>query len=57
MIDTNIHPKVAGATAGAAAVGLLAWVLSSFGITVPNDVLTDLVVVGTFLAGYFTPVK
>ena len=51
----GIHPKVTSATAACAAAILVVWILSLFGITVPDVVYGALVIVFTFAGGWLTP--
>ena len=50
---TPVHPKVAaGTVAGAVVAGVVA-ILTAFGIDIPQGVSDSVVVIVSFIAGYF----
>ena len=54
----KVYSKVKSATPAGAIVAVLAWALFAFaGIEIPPDVVSALIVVISFIAGYFTPEK
>lgn len=54
--STAIHPKVAGATIGAALSGILVWALNTYGhANIPDTVQAEITAIITAIFGYFTP--
>ena len=48
----SVHPKVQASTASSAAVVLLVYIVSLFGVDLPDEVQLALVVLVGFFAGY-----
>lgn len=50
--DLTPHPKVVAATAAGAAVAVVLWVLSIYGVQVPSEVAAALSTLAAFAGGY-----
>lgn len=50
----NINPKVTAAVLAAAVTTIIAWLLSTAGIELPNEVQGAITTILVFVAGYLT---
>lgn len=50
----NVNPKVTAAVLAAAVTTIIAWLLSTAGITLPNEVQGAITTILVFVAGYLT---
>ena len=52
----KVYSKVQGMTLAGAIVAILAWALEAFvGIALPTEVVSALIVIVSFIIGYFIP--
>lgn len=50
---SSVSPKVSAATAAAAGVGVLVWLVSEFaGVSIPVEVQAAVITIAVFVAGY-----